>query len=242
MMQLEWTEGGDAFADRAAAHVAAHLARQPQAAVALPTGTTPIGLYDRLLALAGEGRADLGQARYFNLDEYVGVPPADTHSFAAFLRRHFLDRVAFEAGSARLLRGDAADIAAEATAHDAAVAAAGGLDLAILGLGGNGHIAFNEPGADWTSGTHVVPLTAETRAANQAYFADGYAVPTHGLTMGIGMLRAARTVLLMVSGAAKAEALAVLLAGKPDPAWPVTALCGHPRLIVVADAALRPAS
>jgi glucosamine-6-phosphate deaminase len=240
-MQIEWTDSGEDFADRAAAHVASLLAETPAAAVALPTGMTPVGLYDRLLALAGAGAVKLGGARYFNLDEYVGVPPGDRHSFAAFLRRHFLDAAEIPSGHVRLLRGDAPDIAAEAAAHDAAVAALGGLDLAILGLGGNGHIAFNEPGADWASGTHVVPLTEDTRAANAAYFADGFVVPSHGLTMGISMIRGARRILLMVSGQTKAEALAVLLAGKPDPAWPVTALCGHPGLIVVADEALRTA-
>jgi glucosamine-6-phosphate deaminase len=182
----------------------------------------------------------LGRARYFNLDEYVGVDPADRHSFAAFLRRHFLDAAGIPPDHIRLLRGDAPDIDAEAAAHDAAVAVLGGLDLAILGLGGNGHIAFNEPGARWDSGTHVVPLTAATRMANAAYFTDGFKVPSHGLTMGIGMIRAARRVLLMVSGETKAAALAALLAGRPDPDWPVTALCGHPGLTVVADTALRP--
>jgi glucosamine-6-phosphate deaminase len=238
-MQLEWTDGGEAFAHGAAAHVAGLLAETPSAAIALPTGTTPIGLYERLMVLARTGSVALAAAHYFNLDEYVGIAPADPHSFAAFLRRHFLDAADIPADHVRLLRGDAPDIAAEAAAHDAAVAAQGGLDLAILGLGGNGHIAFNEPGADWSSGTHVVPLTLETRIANAAYFADDFTVPTHGLTMGIGMIRAARRILLMVSGRAKADALAMLLAGRPDPHWPVTALCGHPGLTVVADAALR---
>jgi glucosamine-6-phosphate deaminase len=238
-MQLEWTDGGNDFAARAAARVARLLAETPTAAIALPTGTTPIGLYSRLLSLARAGSVALGAGRFVNLDEYVGVAPADPHSFASFLRRHFLDAADLPPDQVRLLRGDAPDLAAEASAHDAWVAAAGGLDLAILGLGGNGHIAFNEPGADWSAGTHVVPLTEATRIANAAYFADDFTVPTHGLTMGIGLIRAARRVLLMVSGAAKAEALAALLAGRPDPDWPVTALCGHPGLTVVADAALR---
>jgi glucosamine-6-phosphate deaminase len=239
-MQLEWTDSGEAFADRAASYVAGLLAGTPAAVIALPTGSTPVGLYGRLRTLASAGEVALSSARYVNLDEYVGVGPSDPHSFAAFLRRHFLDAPDIPAGHVRLLRGDAADIAAEAAAHDAAVAAWGGLDLAILGLGGNGHIAFNEPGTRWDAGTHVVPLTEETRAANAAYFADGFVVPSHGLTMGIGMIRAARRVLLMVSGRAKAEALGALLAGEPDRDWPVTALCGHPGLTVVADAALRP--
>jgi glucosamine-6-phosphate deaminase len=238
-MQLEWTDSGEAFADRAASHVAALLAETPAAAVALPTGSTPIGLYARLRALAAAGEVTVSAAHYFNLDEYVGVAPTDRHSFAAFLRRHFLAEADILPDHIRLLRGDAPDIAAEAAAHDAAVAALGGLDLAILGLGSNGHIAFNEPGAPWDAGTHVVPLTQATRIANAAYFPDGFEVPSHGLTMGIGMIRAARRVLLMVSGAGKAEALAALLDGAPDPTWPVTALCGHPNLTVVADSVLR---
>ena len=216
-MQLEWTDTAEAFADRAASHVARLLAETPGAAVALPTGSTPIGLYGRLRAMAAAGELALSRARFFNLDEYVGVAPTNRHSFAAFLRRHILDEADIPAGHIRLLRGDAPDLAAEAAAHDAAVAAVGGLDLAILGLGNNGHIAFNEPGAPWDAGTHVVPLTEATRIANAAYFPDGFEVPSHGLTMGIGMIRAARRVLLMVSGAAKAEALAALLDGRPDP-------------------------
>jgi glucosamine-6-phosphate deaminase len=238
-MQLEWTDSGEAFAGHAASHVATLLAEAPSAAIALPTGSTPIGLYARLRAMAAAGEVALSSAYYFNLDEYVGVSPADRHSFAAFLRRHIIDEADIPADHVRLLRGDAPDIAAEAAAHDAAVTARGGLDLAILGLGSNGHIAFNEPGAPWDAGTHVVPLTKGTRIANAAYFPDGFEVPSHGLTMGIGMIRAARRVLLMVAGAAKAEALGALLAGRPDPDWPVTALCDHPGLTVVADTILR---
>jgi glucosamine-6-phosphate deaminase len=238
-MQLEWTDSAEAFATRAASHVAALLAEAPAAAIALPTGSTPIGLYARLRAMAASGEVTVSAAQYFNLDEYVGVAPTDRHSFAAFLRRHFLGEVDVPPAHIRLLRGDAPDIAAEAAAHDAAVAARGGLDLAILGLGANGHIAFNEPGAPWDAGTHVVPLTEATRIANAAYFPDGFQVPSHGLTMGIGMIRAARRVLLMVTGAAKAEALGALLAGRPNPDWPVTALIDHPQLTVIADAGLR---
>ena len=240
-MQIEWTAGPEAFAARAAAHVVDCLAQIDAPAIALPTGMTPVGLYQQLLALQAAGEVDLSAGHYFNLDEYVGISQTDSHSFAAFLGRYFLDESLIPADHIRLLQGDAPDILAEARAHDAAVAARGGLDFAILGLGGNGHIAFNEPGVAWTEGTHIVPLTEETRAANAAYFEDGFTVPSEGVTMGVGMLRGARRILLMVSGAAKADALAMLLASKTDPAWPVTALCGHPDLIVIADEALRPA-
>lgn len=238
-MQIEWTEGEAAFASRAADDLLALFARHPAPVVALPTGLTPVGLYRQLLVLQAEGRIRLGAGQYFNLDEYVGVPPADSHSFAAFLQRHFLAEAGIPASRVRLLRGDAPDIEAEARAHGAAVQALGGLDVAILGLGANGHIAFNEPGADWEAQTRVVPLTEETRAANASYFADAFTVPSQGVTMGIGLIRSARHILLMVSGKAKARALEAFLAGRPDPAWPVTALCGHPSVTLIADSALR---
>ena len=142
-----------------------------------------------------------------------------------------------QASQVRLLRGDAADSAGECRDYDAAIAAAGGIDLAILGLGANGHIAFNEPGADWNCRTHVARLTAQTRAAGGGGSADG--VPALGITMGIATLREATQVLLLVAGDSKRAALAAFGAGRALPEWPVTALLDHPRLTVVCDRSLR---
>ena len=232
-MQLEWTDSGEAFADRAASHVAACLAETPAAAIALPTGSTPIGLYARLRTMGEAGELALAAAHYFNLDEYVGVAPTDRHSFAAFLRRHILDEVDIPAEHIRLLRGDAPDIAAEAAAHDAAVAGRGGLDLAILGLGANGHIAFNEPGAAWDTHTHVVELSAATRERHAAETGGGWRVPTHGITLGIASILAARRCLLLIAGAHKAAAKASLFSGREDPQWPVTSLLRARDLTVI---------
>jgi glucosamine-6-phosphate deaminase len=172
-----------------------------------------------------------------NLDEYVGLGAGHAGSFAHEVTRGFLAPAGVPAERVRLLRGDA-EPEVEAADFDAAVAARGGVKLAILGLGANGHVAFNEPGADWASGTHVTRLSEVTRAANAGAMPAGEVVPEFGITMGLGTLRAAPHVVLLVKGVAKRAALAALLAGRADKDWPVTAFCEHPGLTVVAEAGL----
>ncbi len=132
-----------------------------------------------------------------------------------------------------MLRGDAVDPAAECRDYDAALRAADGIDLCILGLGGNGHIAFNEPGAAWDTHTHVVELSAATRARHAAETGGGWRVPTHGITLGIASILAARRCLLLIAGAHKAAARASLFGGREDPQWPVTSLLRARDLTVI---------
>lgn len=228
--------------DEAAADVLSTvLVARPSAVIALPTGRTPLGLYACLHTRQPRGLVDFRSARYFNLDEFEGKGPEDEGSYAAFLARHVFGPLGVPTSHVRLLKGDAADLDAECRAYEAAIAAAGGLDMAILGLGRNGHIAFNEPGDDWDLGTHRVALTSMTRAAQGGIYACAADVPPHGLTMGVSTPLSARKLLLLVSGAGKGTALEALLSGRPDPAWPVTALAGHPDLTVLCDlSALEP--
>jgi glucosamine-6-phosphate deaminase len=243
-MDLSWIDGPQSLGEAAAERVAAVLDARPAPVIALPTGATPRGLYERLARRRRAGALAGDHARYFNLDEFVGLSASDPRSYAAFLRKHFLGPMEVADGRVRLLSGEAPDLEAECRAYDAALDSAGGLDLAILGLGANGHIAFNEPGTDWSKRTHVVTLAESTRRAQHLLFASEKEVPRQGITMGVATIRAARAVLLLVIGEGKAAALAALRAGRPDPAWPVTALLGHPRLTVLADQRLagRPAS
>ena len=236
-MKLEWLDGAAALARRAAAEVANLCRSRPDAVLALPTGGTPLGMYAELVRLHRAGEVSFRAARFFDLDEYAGLSADDENSYACYLRRNFLSQVDADPDRIRLLRGDAPDPLAECRAYDAAIAAAGGLDLAVLGLGVNGHVAFNEPGVDWSLGTHRVALAASTLER-----AGDWPVPTHGLTMGLGTLRQARAVLLLAAGEGKEAALAALLRGCSDPAWPDTALLDHPRLLVLADRALRAAA
>ncbi|MBS0373732.1 MAG: glucosamine-6-phosphate deaminase [Proteobacteria bacterium] len=239
VLALDTATGFDACA---ADRVGALLAHRPGAVLALPTGGTPRGLYAELVRRVHAGRLSLRQARLFNLDEFVGVAGDDPLGYAHYLRRHLVDPAQLPSAHCRFLRGDAPDLAAECRDYDAALAAAGGIDLAILGLGANGHVAFNEPGTPWETRTHVAALTPETLRAQDRTTLGGRALPDRGLTMGIATLRAARAVLLLVAGTAKRDALAALTRGRPDPRWPVTSLLGHPDLTVLAAADLSAAA
>jgi glucosamine-6-phosphate deaminase len=238
---LLWCRGGSEFSRAAADHVAALLARKPAAVIALPTGQTPLGLYAELVARAAAKRLSAAQARFFNLDDYLGLSVDHPLSYARFLRQHFLMPAGVPEEHIRLLQGDAVRIEAECREYEAAIAKAGGLDLAILGLGTNGHIGFNEPGSDWSAQTHVVSLNPETRATHVAQTRGKFAIPEYGITVGISTIVAAREILLLVAGDAKAPALAAFRSGIPDPQWPVTALLAHRNITVLAAAELQSA-
>lgn len=237
-MQLTWCDSRNELDTLAADEVTTLLGGNPKAVLAIPTGSTPLGLYTRLRTRAASGAVSCKSASWFDLDEYVGVGADDDLSYARFVRTQLLDPAGVPESQIRLLRGDAVDLPAECREYDDAVARAGGIDLAILGLGANGHIAFNEPGSAWDRTTHVVELSVETRAANTPY-AGNSTIPRYGVTMGIAMLRRARAVLLLVAGASKQKALQALQRGIPDRGWPVTSLLDHPNLTVFAEAQLR---
>jgi glucosamine-6-phosphate deaminase len=236
-----WRRSGVEFSRAAADHVAALLARRPDAAIALPTGHTPLGLYAELVTRAAAGRLSADCGRFFNLDDYIGLSADHPLSYARFLRERFLTPAGVPEAHVRLLRGDAADLEAECRDFEAAIAASGGLDLVILGLGSNGHIGFNEPGSDWSAQTHVVSLSPETRATHVAQTQGKFAIPEYGITVGIATIVAAREILLLVAGGAKAGALAAFRRGIPDPKWPVTALLTHRHLTVLSETELESA-
>ena len=238
VMNVIWVNGSAELADKATQILLRLLDDKPEAAIALPTGNTPLGLYHQLRSVRAAGRLHCDEARFFNLDDFVGKAPDDPQSYGAFLWKHVFRPLNISKEQVRLLRGDASDIGVECRSFDQAIAEAGGLDLAILGLGSNGHVAFNEPGSAWDSPTREVSLTEETRRAQQSLYKRVSDVPSRGLTMGLKTIRDARHILLLVSGTAKAGALQRLLAGERNPSWPVTALADHPHLHVVADRVL----
>lgn len=204
--------------------------------IGLATGETMRPVYARLAALHRAGRADFAGVTSFNLDEYVGVPPAHPASFHAFMREALFDHVNIDPARCHLPRGDAADPAAEAQRYEAAIAAAGGIDLQLLGIGRNGHLAFNEPTSSLGSRTRVKTLTEATRIANAPAFAPD-PVPRHAITMGIATILAARACLLLATGEAKAAAVARMVEGPLGADCPATALQMHPSATVVLDGA-----
>lgn len=209
--------------------------RRPDAAIAVPTGNTPLPLFAEITARVAQGALDLSQAQVYCLDEYVGVAPADPVSLTGWLWRHFLEPARIPDTHVHPLPATAGDLATACAAFDAELAARGGLDLTIVGIGLNGHVAYNEPGSTVDSRTRVVTLTDESVAGAAAYFA-GRRVPARAVTIGMATLLEARQIVLMVTGSAKAgilhRALCEPMTADVPASW--LRLVGD-RLIVLAD-------
>ena len=220
----------------AARIVAETVTARPAAVLGLPAGRTPGPVYGELARLHREAGLSFARARAFNLDEYVGLAPDHPASFRRALDEALYRPVGLPAESARSPDGRAPDPAAAARAYEAEIAAAGGFDLVLLGLGGNAHVAFNEPGSAFDSPTRVVTLDAATRAANRATFAPDE-VPRQAITIGIGTILAARRVVLLATGAAKAAAVARALDGPIGVEVPASALRQHAAATAILDGA-----
>lgn len=219
---------------RAAELYRALLRRKPDAVLGLATGSTPLGLYAQLAALYRAGEISFAHATSFNLDEYVDLPPTHDQSYRYFMEKNLFSQI--DLPQARIHVPSGLDVSEAAlAAYDEAIEAAGGIDLQLLGLGGNGHIGFNEPGTPFALGTHVVALTERTRRDNARFFASLDEVPTHAATMGVKTVMHARAILLLAFGRAKAEALAAALTGPVTPDVPASVLQLHPDVTVFCD-------
>jgi glucosamine-6-phosphate deaminase len=223
------------FAEAAASEIAAALREKPDLVLCLPTGRTPRAVYRRLVARHAAGELRFDASTLLMVDEYVGLGPDDPGSFAGYLREHLIRHVDADPAKVHLIDGRAADPAAEAARYEAAIAAAGGIDLLMLGVGTNGHLGFNEPGSARGSRTRVVALTADTLAANAPDLEESPVSPTHAITIGLGNILEARRVLLLAAGAAKAEPLRRLFECDTSGAWPVAVLCDHPNVVAILD-------
>ena len=221
----------------AAELVARRVLENPGIVLALATGGTPLGMYAELVRRARGGALDLGRVTCFNLDEYIGLAADHPQSYHAYLRRHLYDQAVFDEERLHVADGNAPDMMAACAAYQDAIDAAGGIELTILGIGSNGHIAFNEPGCSLASGVRVVRLSERTVLDNARFFSDNAAVPRHAATMGIGTIRASQSLLLLASGAGKAAAVAAALEGPITSRCPASAIQLHPRTVVVVDEA-----
>jgi glucosamine-6-phosphate deaminase len=220
----------------AAKYVLAFLSGHPSAVLALPTGRTPQGLYRELGTASSGGRADLARATVFNLDELVGFRQDDPASFASALRREIVQPIGLSGSRCHLLDGAAKYPEAECERFEALILASGKIDLAILGLGWNGHIAFNEPGTDWDALTHVAQLAEGTRKRLALLLGEGVEPPTQALTMGIRDIMSADSILLLVHGSEKSRPLHRAFSEPPHPAIPASVLQLHADVTVIADA------
>jgi glucosamine-6-phosphate deaminase len=216
--------------------VARLVARKPDAVLGLPTGATPRPLYAELVRRHRDLGLSFARVTTFNLDEYVGIEPDHPGSFRRYMDEVLFRHVDLAAARAHVPDGRAADVPASAAAYEAEIAAAGGLDLVLLGLGEDGHIAFNEPTSSLASRTRIKTLSAASRAANQPAFGTD-PVPGHVITMGIATILGARRCVLLAHGARKAPALAAMVEGPVTSMLPASALQLHASATVLCDEA-----
>lgn len=235
-MEVVITENAAQIGTIAADAIEALLTRKPAAVLGLATGSSPMAIYDELAARCDAGRVSFRHARGFTLDEYVGLPADHPERYRTVIDTVFVNRVDFEPGAVAGPDGLAQDIPEACAAYEAAIDAAGGIDLQILGIGTDGHIGFNEPGSSLASRTRIKTLTRQTRIDNARFFGDDVdKVPTHCLTQGLGTIMAARHVVLVALGRAKAEAVHQLVEGPVSAMWPATILQHHPHVTVLLD-------
>lgn len=217
---------------RAASFFLAAIRDNPRIVLGLPTGQTPLGMYERVVADCAREYRCFRDVVTFNLDEYAGISCEHPGSYCSFMQRMLFDHVDIAPENAHIPDGAAPDLDAECACYERDIAAAGGLALTFLGLGSNGHIAFNEPGTPWTSRTRVVELAESTRAANAALF-PGEAVPSRAITMGIATILASRRIVLLASGERKRAAIERLRSGERSEDFPASALHAHADVTVL---------
>ncbi|VFS49300.1 Glucosamine-6-phosphate deaminase [Budvicia aquatica] len=202
----------------------------------LPTGSTPLNTYVRLIELHKAGEVSFKHVVTFNMDEYVGLEKHHPQSYHTFMHDNFFSHVDIQPENINLLNGNASDITAECKRYEDKIKSYGKIHLFMGGVGNDGHIAFNEPASSLSSRTRIKTLTEETRLANSRFFDnDINQVPKFALTIGVGTLMDAIEVMILVTGHKKAQALAAAVEGCVNHLWTVSALQLHPKAILVCD-------
>jgi glucosamine-6-phosphate deaminase len=228
-------ENENTLAAALATRVLNAIVAKPGLVLGLPTGRTPMALYRELRE---RDDVDWSGVRTFNLDEFVGLTDDHPGSYRAFMQAQLFDHVSIDPANIGMLNGRAADLKAECRRYDAAIAAAGGIDLQILGIGANGHIGFNEPAEGLCAHTHIADLEQQSRQANaQRFGGDWTAVPERALSMGMATILGAREIVLMATGAKKADAVYGMIEELITPKLPASFLQVHPRVTVMLDEA-----
>lgn len=234
-MLLRITRDYDEMSEQAARIVADRLRKNPALVLGLATGSTPLGSYRALIRMHRDEGLDFSRATTFNLDEYIGLEPTHPQSYHRFMAEHFFQDVNLDRRFTFIPDGMAPDVEAHCEWYEEQIRLSGGIDLQILGIGRNGHLAFNEPGSSLGSRTRVKPLSEETRRDNARFFASLEQVPTHAITMGIGTIMEAQELILLASGEQKADAVKAAVEGAITAIVPASIMQMHRRAYVIVD-------
>lgn len=215
--------------------IAAQVRLKPGSVLGLATGSTPIGTYQELIRLHRDEELDFSKVITVNLDEYYGLSPKHEQSYRYFMQHNLFDHINIPLENTHVPDGLTRDVARTCAEYDNLVSSLGGTDIQLLGIGDNGHIAFNEPHTFFFAQTHLVDLNEETIKANARFFASEADVPRQAITMGMRSILSAKLILLLASGPKKAEAIARMINGPVDPQLPGSILQLHPNVAVLAD-------
>lgn len=227
----------DAMSRRAANIISAEVIRRPDCVLGLATGSTPTGTYKQLVEWNQKGDLSFAEVKTVNLDEYLGLEPSHDQSYRYFMQSNLFDHIDIVPDNTNVPNGMAEDEVEECRRYDELVKSLGYADLQLLGIGSNGHIAFNEPDSCFHKETHVVSLTENTIRDNARFFASEDEVPKKAITMGIGCIMAAGRILIIASGANKAQAVYDAFCGAVTPECPASILQLHKDVVLVGDEA-----
>ena len=222
---------------KAANIIAAQVILKPDCVLGLATGSTPIGTYKELIKGYENGDLDFSLVKTANLDEYRGLEKSNDQSYDYFMKANLFNHININFENLNIPDGENPDAEAECARYEAVVKALGGQDLQLLGMGHNGHIGFNEPADEFVKETHCVDLQESTIQANKRFFEKVEDVPTQAYTMGINTIMQAKMILVIVSGADKAEIVKKAFFGPVTPQVPASILQMHPNVVVVVDEA-----
>ncbi len=236
-MRVYVAEDYTGMSRKAANILSAHVILNPSCVLGLATGSTPIGTYKQLIDWYNKGDLDFTDVRTVNLDEYVGLSPEHDQSYRYFMQTNLFDHINIKRENTNVPNGLAEDLDAECARYNQVIRDMGGIDIQVLGMGHNGHIGFNEPGHAFELETHAVDLTQTTIDANARFFASKDEVPRRAVTMGIKSIMQAKQILVVVSGADKADIVKAAFTGPVTPAVPASILQMHPNVVLVGDKA-----
>lgn len=232
---MKWIEVNtyEEMSEVAATIFSKQIQEKPDSVLGLATGGSPVGMYKELVARYQAGQLSFKEIQTFNLDEYVGIEQSSPASYFTFMHENLFNFVDIQPKNVHLPNGQAANLAEECAAYDKRIEEAGGIDLQLLGIGVNGHIAFNEPGTSFDAKTNIVELTESTRTENAIYFDDPSEVPTHAITMGIHSIMKAKEIILIAFGEKKLAAIEKLKSGHITEEFPASQLLNHPNVTVI---------
>lgn len=228
-------EDYDAMSAEGAKLVAELVREKPDCVIGFATGSTPLGMYKELIRMHKNHGLDFSKVTTFNLDEYVGLPPEHDQSYHYFMWENLFKHINVNPSNVYIPMGMADDINKFCVWYEQKIKQLGGIDLQILGIGANGHIAFNEPGSSLGSRTRIKTLSEETRKDNARFFSNMDEVPKYAITMGVGTIMEARTLLLLASGKNKADAIKATVEGPIMAKYPATIVQMHQYATVVVD-------